>query len=81
MNDVVEAAPAATGDRWRIVQGDCLESLRELPDSSVDAVVTDPPYGLSEHRPEEVAACDIAARRLRWASRGGVGADAAQAQP
>ncbi len=27
--------------------GDCLEVLRTLPDSSVDAVVTDPPYGLA----------------------------------
>ena len=27
--------------------GDCLEVLRTLPESSVDAVVTDPPYGLS----------------------------------
>jgi site-specific DNA-methyltransferase (adenine-specific) len=27
--------------------GDCLEVLRTLPDCSVDAVVTDPPYGLS----------------------------------
>lgn len=27
--------------------GDCLESLRQMPDNSVDAVVTDPPYGLS----------------------------------
>ncbi len=26
--------------------GDCLEVMRELPDSSVDSVVTDPPYGL-----------------------------------
>lgn len=26
--------------------GDCLEVLRRLPDASVDAVVTDPPYGL-----------------------------------
>jgi site-specific DNA-methyltransferase (adenine-specific) len=26
--------------------GDCLDVLREIPDSSVDAVVTDPPYGL-----------------------------------
>lgn len=26
--------------------GDCLAVLRELPDASVDAVVTDPPYGL-----------------------------------
>jgi site-specific DNA-methyltransferase (adenine-specific) len=27
--------------------GDCLEVMRTLPDASVDAIVTDPPYGLS----------------------------------
>ena len=31
----------------RVIHGDCLEVLRTLPDNSVDAVVTDPPYGLS----------------------------------
>jgi DNA modification methylase len=30
-----------------LMLGDCLERLRELPDNSVDSVVTDPPYGLS----------------------------------
>jgi DNA modification methylase len=30
-----------------IHHGDCLEILRAMPDASVDAVVTDPPYGLS----------------------------------
>jgi len=30
-----------------LMQGDCLEVLRTLPDNSVDSVVTDPPYGLS----------------------------------
>lgn len=28
----------------RIIQGDCLDVMRELPDGCVDAVVTDPPY-------------------------------------
>lgn len=28
----------------RIIQGDCLEVLRRLPDGCVDAIVTDPPY-------------------------------------
>jgi site-specific DNA-methyltransferase (adenine-specific) len=32
--------------RSTIYNGDCLEVLRALPDASVDAVVTDPPYGL-----------------------------------
>ena len=27
--------------------GDCLDALREMPDGSIDSIVTDPPYGLS----------------------------------
>jgi site-specific DNA-methyltransferase (adenine-specific) len=30
----------------RIVEGDCLDVLRQLPDGCADAVITDPPYGL-----------------------------------
>lgn len=37
--------------------GDCLDVLKTLPDNSVDAVVCDPPYGLSDHRPEDVIDC------------------------
>lgn len=33
--------------RSRLFLGDCLDALRQLPEASVDAVVTDPPYGLS----------------------------------
>src|SRR5690606_37681538 len=32
---------------WTLYEGDCLDVMRQLPDNSVDAVVTDPPYGLS----------------------------------
>lgn len=32
----------------RLYQGDMREALRALPDDSVDSVITDPPYGLSE---------------------------------
>jgi DNA modification methylase len=28
--------------------GDCLEYMRSMPDKSVDAVITDPPYGIGE---------------------------------
>ena len=28
-----------------IYQGDCLDVMRDMPDKSVDAVITDPPYG------------------------------------
>lgn len=43
--------------------GDCLDVLRELPDASVDSVVTDPPYGLSDHAPAIVVKALMA-----WAS-------------
>jgi site-specific DNA-methyltransferase (adenine-specific) len=35
-------------ERNKIYQGDCLDVLRQFPDNSVTAVVTDPPYGLSK---------------------------------
>jgi len=33
---------------WRnkVIQGDCLELMKKLPDNSIDLIVTDPPYGL-----------------------------------
>ena len=39
----------------RILNADCLAALRDMPDASVDAVVTDPPYGLSNTTPAQVA--------------------------
>jgi len=36
-----------TINRVTIHEGDCLQSLRAMPDESVHCVVTDPPYGLS----------------------------------
>jgi DNA modification methylase len=29
-----------------VIQGDCVEVLRNLPDASVDLILTDPPYGV-----------------------------------
>ena len=34
--------------KWEVIHGDCLEVLRTLPAGSVDAVVTDPPYGIGK---------------------------------
>jgi DNA modification methylase len=33
---------------YKLYNGDCFEKLKELPDNSVDSIVTDPPYGLSK---------------------------------
>ena len=30
--------------------GDCLEFMRSMPDKSVDAVITDPPYGIKRDK-------------------------------
>ena len=38
--------PHYQDDLVTLYHGDCLDVLRELPDCSVDAVCTDPPYGL-----------------------------------
>jgi DNA modification methylase len=35
-----------TDDAVTLYHGDCIEVMRSLPSASVDAVVTDPPYGL-----------------------------------
>ncbi len=40
-------APYYQDDSVTLHHGDCLDVLRELPDNSVDAVITDPPYSLN----------------------------------
>lgn len=39
-------APASEFDGATLLHGDCIEVMASMPDCSVDAVVTDPPYGL-----------------------------------
>ena len=54
--------------------GDCLEVLRTLADRSVDAVVTDPPYGLAfmgKRWDYDVPAVDVWAECLRVLKPGG----------
>jgi len=31
----------------KIICGDCLEVMKEIPDNSIDTIITDPPYGLN----------------------------------
>lgn len=57
-----------------LLLGDCLARLKELPDNSVDAVVTDPPYGLSfmgKKWDYDVPATEVWAECLRVLKPGG----------
>jgi DNA modification methylase len=57
-----------------IRHGDCLSVMREMPDASVDAVVTDPPYGLAfmgKRWDYDVPSVDIWAECLRILKPGG----------
>ena len=38
MKDVIK-------DNYKLMFGDCLERMKEIPDGSVDLILTDPPYG------------------------------------
>ena len=40
-----ENASRRAGQTVRLALGDSFELLKDFPDESVDAVVTDPPYG------------------------------------
>lgn len=60
-----------------LILGDCIEAMRKLPDNSVDAVVCDPPYGLSKHSPEmvmEALTCWLAGKPFAPKGKGFMGA-------
>jgi len=42
-----------TFGRTTLLAADCFEWLRQQPENSIHAVVTDPPYGLVEYEPEQ----------------------------
>jgi DNA modification methylase len=37
----------ATSERYTVINDDCLNALRQMPDNSVDSIVTDPPAGIA----------------------------------
>lgn len=51
--------PYYSDDQVTLLLGDALEVLRELPDGSVDCIVTSPPYfGLRSYLPDGVVLRD-----------------------
>jgi DNA modification methylase len=45
------------GDSMKILNGDSLEILKSLEENSLDSLVTDPPYGLSQVTPQMMKEC------------------------
>ena len=42
-----------------LLQGDCLEVMKGIPDGSVDAIITDPPYGTTACKWDSVIDFDL----------------------
>ena len=47
--------PAETIGRSCIIFADCFDWLRRIPENSLHAIVTDPPYGVKEYESEQIA--------------------------
>jgi DNA modification methylase len=64
--------------KHQVLLGDCLDVLRGLADNSVDSIVTDPPYGLSQQGTDDIVECLTAWMRgepYRPQKRGFMGKD------
>ena len=42
-----------------LIKGDCLEVMKKIPDSSIDAIITDPPYGTTACKWDSVIDFDL----------------------
>ena len=36
-------------DKYLLIQGNCFDKLKEIPDKSIDLILTDPPYNLANY--------------------------------
>ena len=34
--------------RYKLINGDCISALQQMPDKSIDLLLTDPPYNISK---------------------------------
>jgi site-specific DNA-methyltransferase (adenine-specific) len=59
------SSPTPPRASWRVEHGDCMALLDRIKHGSVDAVVTDPPYGIDfQHAAWDGRAIDATATRL-----------------
>lgn len=48
-----------------LMQGDCLEIMKTIPDASVDMILTDPPYGTTQCKWDSVIPFDLMWQQLK----------------
>lgn len=51
--------------QWCVIRADCLEAMAEMPDKSVDHVITDPPYSEGTHAAAAAAARPLPDGKIR----------------
>lgn len=68
----------AANDNVKLMQGDCLELMRNLPDASVDMILCDLPYGTTQNKWDSVIPLDALWAEYRRISRGAIVLTAAQ---
>ena len=56
----------------KLLKGDCLDLMRDLPDASVDMVLCDLPYGTTQNKWDTVIPFDLLWRQYRRVCRGAV---------
>ena len=52
-------------DKYSLLFGDCLERMKEIPDGSVDLILTDPPYGTTQCKWDSVIPFDLMWEQLK----------------
>ena len=48
-----------------LIQGDCLEKMKDIPDGSIDLVLTDPPYGTTACKWDSIIDFDLMWEQLK----------------
>jgi len=56
LNDIIEETKKEALDEYlnKVICGDCLEVMKQLPDKCIDLVLTDPPYGTTQCSWDEI---------------------------
>ena len=52
-------------DDYKLLHGDCLERMKEIPDGSIDLILTDPPYGTTACKWDSVIPFDLMWEQLK----------------